>query len=311
MKNGRVDILLATFNGFSFIASQLDSILSQTYKDIHLIVRDDMSSDSTRKILETYANQYPEKMTLLPSERQLGVKANFSCLMEHSTADYVMFADQDDVWNEGKIAKTLEKMKEMEENFSSETPLLVHTDLKVVDRDLNIFSDSFWNYNQINPGRGQKFTRLLMQNVVTGCSMMFNKKLLQLAWPIPESAAMHDWWLALVAAAFGKIDILPEATMLYRQHGKNTLGAQKFLSLEYFKKGYSKLGQAETAKQAHAEELLKRFSDRLSPDQKKQLEAFKILPNAYWPKKAFLIFRYRFFKMGFIRNLVNILAKKQ
>jgi hypothetical protein len=231
--------------------------------------------------------------------------------MDHSQANYVMFADQDDVWYEGKVAKTLEKMKEMEENFSQDTPLLIHTDLKVVDRDLNIFSDSFWKYNQINPARGQKFTRLLMQNVVTGCSMMFNKTLLQLAWPIPENAAMHDWWLALVAAAFGKIGVLPEATMLYRQHGKNTLGAQKFLSFQYFKKGYAKLGVAEIAKQAHAEELLKRFSDRLNSDQKKQLKAFRELPKANWPKKALLIFRYRFFKMGFIRNFVNILVKKQ
>jgi hypothetical protein len=183
--------------------------------------------------------------------------------------------------------------------------------LKVVDRDLNIFSDSFWKYNQINPVRGQKFTRLLMQNVVTGCSVMFNKTLLQLAWPIPQNAAMHDWWLALVAAAFGKIGVLPEATMSYRQHGKNTLGAQKFLSFQYFKKGYAKLGVAETAKQAQAEELLKRFSDRLNPDQKKQLEAFRKLPKANWPNKALLIFRYRFFKMGFIRNFVNILVKKQ
>lgn len=311
MNNDTVDILLATFNGFSFIASQLDSILAQSYKNIHLIIRDDLSTDSTRRVLEMYALQFPEKITLLPSDKQLGVKGNFSCLMEHSKANYIMFSDQDDIWEEGKIDKTLDKMKELEQKYPSNIPLLVHTDLKVVDRDLNVFSPSFWQYNKIDPLKGHSLNRLLMQNVVTGCTTLINRPLLQLAAPIPEGSAMHDWWLALVAAAFGQIEMIPNVTMLYRQHGQNALGAQKFLSFSYFKRGIDNISTPEIAKQAQAKELLMRYFNRLTGYQKKMLKAFQKLPQVYLPTKVFLILKYRFFKIGFLRNFVNILAKKQ
>lgn len=313
MKNDTVDILLATYNGFFFVASQIDSILSQTHKDIRLIVRDDASQDSTRKVLEAYANRYPDIITLLPSDDNdsLGVKGNFSRLMQNSTSDYIMFADQDDLWEEGKVAKTLEIMKELEKESLPDTPLLVHTDLKVVDRNLNVLSQSFWKYGKIDPLKGHSLNRLLMQNVVTGCTMMINRSLLQLASPIPENAAMHDWWLALVASAFGHIEALMTPTLMYRQHGGNALGAQKFLSLGYFKKGMERISRPEFEKQAHVDALLDRYPAYLSIDQKLMLNAYKKLPKALLFEKAFLILRYRFFKMGFLRNMVNIFAKKQ
>jgi len=311
MKEETVDILLATCNGFSFIASQLDSILFQTHKQIHLIIRDDVSDDSTRKILETYAQRFPDMITLIPADRRLGINGNFSCLMEHSTAPYIMFADQDDLWDHGKVSKTLEKMKELENCYSVDMPLLVHTDLKVVDRDLNDLSSSFWHYSGITPLHSQTLNRLLMQNVVTGCAMMINRPLLQLAHPIPENAAMHDWWIALVAAAFGQIEALPLPTLLYRQHGKNTLGAQKFISWNSFKRVCEKLRTPEDAKHAHAQELLSRYPHRLDTHQIALLQAYKKLSSSSFFEKISLIFKYRFYKIGFLRNVVNLLLKRQ
>lgn len=311
MKEETVDILLATCNGFSFIASQLDSILSQSYKNIRLIIRDDVSEDSTRKILETYANRFPHIITLLPPDIKLGVKGNFSFLMEHSTAQYIMFADQDDLWDHSKVSRTFEKMKELEARYSLETPLLVHTDLTVVDRDLNDLSPSFWQYSGIAPAYAQSLNRLLMQNVVTGCTMMINRPLLQLAHPIPEQAAMHDWWIALVAAAFGQIEELPQSTLLYRQHGKNTLGAQKFLSWNSLKRVLEKLRTPEDAKHAHAQELLSRYSYRLDENQVMLLQAYGKLAAASYFEKIFLIFKHRFYKIGVLRNIINLLLKKQ
>jgi glycosyltransferase involved in cell wall biosynthesis len=311
MKTDAVDILLAAYNGETFIASQLDSLLAQNYKGIHIIIRDDLSTDNTLKILEEYASRFPAVITLIPSKQQLGVKGNFSCLMENSSADYMMFADQDDIWNACKVAKTLAAMKALERNHPEGTPLLVHTDAKVADKDLCILSDSFWGYSGINIKRAHSLNRLLMQNVVTGCSMMINRSLLVLAIPIPEACVMHDWWLALVAASLGKIDALAEPTMLYRQHGKNTIGAQKFLSWNYIKLGLHKLRKPEAAKQAQVKELLRRHSECLSEGQIALLKDYQELPQAMLPKKAFLIFKHGFFKVGLMRNFVNILFKRQ
>lgn len=311
MTNVAVDILLATYNGESFIAAQLDSLLAQSHQNIHIFIRDDLSTDKTLTILEGYAQQFPSIITLIPSEKRLGVRGNFSCLMENSQAGYVMFADQDDVWDKNKVEKTLKTMQALEKECSKETPLLVHTDVKVVDRDLQEISPSFWDYSGIDLKYAHRLNRLLMQNVVTGCSMMINRPLLLQSLPIPKECAMHDWWLALVAASLGKIDALAEPTMLYRQHGKNTLGAQKFLSWNYIKQGFYKLRRPEMAKQAQAKELLERYRDSLTEDHIEMLKDYQKMSHSYLPMKAFFIFKHRFFKIGLFRNFVNILFKKQ
>ena len=139
-----------------------------------------------------------------------------------------MFCDQDDVWFPDKIAVTLGKMQELEGRHGGERPLLVHTDMKVADGNLRVVADSLWRYQKSDPVRGEALNRLLVQNCATGCSMMINRALCDLALPIPAEAMMHDWWLVLVAAAFGTIGHCAEPTLLYRQHGANDVGAKKW-----------------------------------------------------------------------------------
>ena len=310
MNNEPVDILMATYNGAPYISQQIASILDQSHGQIRLIIRDDGSTDETVKILENLAQHHASKITLLPHDRRLGIKGNFSRLMEHATSKYIMFADQDDVWEKRKVAETLEIMKELEASGSSDSPLLVHTDLSVVDGNLTVLSPSFWKYTHMNILKGQTLNRLLMQNVVTGCATMINLPLLKLAYPIPEKAVMHDWWVALVASACGTMAALPESTIKYRQHGKNSLGAKKFMSLRYMKQGVGKLASNEPEKLFQASELYRRYADQLTAQQREMLKAYLMLSQVSFLKKAVLIFKYRFFKMGLLRNLVSILFNK-
>ena len=103
-------------------------------------------------------------------------------------------------------------------------PVLAHTDLVVVDENLHTIAPSFWSYSNLNPYCGSRLNRLLIQNVVTGSATMINRALARLASPIPQGAVLHDWWLALVASALGRIEAIPEKTVLYRQHGRNCAG---------------------------------------------------------------------------------------
>ena len=141
-------ILLSTYNGEKYIKQQLDSLFSQTYKDFEIIVRDDKSMDNTLEILKSF------DIKLVDSTQNLGAKKSFASLLEYaiqnSDAEYFMFCDQDDIWEKDKIEKTLKKMEEMGSEFGN-VPLLVHTDLKVVDEKLNILSASMWKYQNINP----------------------------------------------------------------------------------------------------------------------------------------------------------------
>ena len=97
--NDRIEILLATYNGERFLAEQLDSIIAQTHKNWWILARDDGSTDGTLALLKAYKVQLVDKMEILEDGRgNLGSVGNFSALMEASTAEYVAFCDQDDVW---------------------------------------------------------------------------------------------------------------------------------------------------------------------------------------------------------------------
>jgi len=292
----KVDILLATYNGAPFVAQQLDSLLDQSHQNLRVIIRDDASTDSTPQILQEYATRFPSKIHILPSDNQLGVINNFSHLMKHATADYIMFCDQDDLWKSDKISQTLEKMQEMETAFSKKSPLLVHTDLTVVDKNLNPIATSFWKHSHINPKKRMTLNRLLIQNAVTGCTMMMNRPLLELAWPIPQDSVMHDWWIAIVASAFGQIDIVNNSTILYRQHGANTVGAKKFWSIAYFRSVVKKLRQNDFKKTKQAQEILERYSSLLQTDQLKLIRRYLKCYNASFFKRLYIITLCIFFR---------------
>jgi len=309
--NDRVDILLATYNGEKYLEEQLQSILSQTHQNFRLIIRDDLSSDATPRIIEKYAKAHPDKIQSIASKENLGVKRNFSALMETSQAAYVMFADQDDCWMQDKITKTLETMKCAELKYGVMTPLLVHSDLIVTDENMQQIAPSFWEHTNIKPNSFLGLNRFLTQNMVTGCTMMLNKSLRQLAYPIPQDSPMHDWWVALVASAFGKIEILNEPTLFYRQHSSNTLGAKKFGSVNHIKERLFKSSNEDDFKLKQATTLLNRYNALHSPKQKELIRNYIQLKDKWWIHSRFLIFKYRFFKCGFLRNLVAFFIKTQ
>lgn len=305
----KVDILLATCDGEKFLEEQIESLLTQTYHDTRIIIRDDASLDRTPEIIQRYKAYNPEKFVILSSSQtreRVGVKVNFSKLMEFSSAPYIMFSDQDDVWMPNKIEKTLSVMQAMELQYGDH-PFLVHTDLVVVNEHLKILNRSFWKYSHLQPNSGNVLNRLLNQNVVTGCTMMINRLMIELAKPVPEEAFMHDWWMALVAASFGKIGVIDEPTLYYRQHGNNALGAQKFGSLRNLRNRFQKLMNQEVRKFQQAATFYHRYHDLFDPFCRVLIEAFLTLPRKTWMQKRYTIYKHGFFKQGLLRNIADFM----
>lgn len=302
----KVDILLAACNGEKFLKQQIDSILNQTYPNIRLIIRDDASSDATPTIIQSYIEKYPQRIIFIQENERQGVKCNFSKLMEYSTAPYIMFSDQDDVWMPQKVQVTLDQMENLEHKHGFH-PYLVHSDLVVVDKDLKILNPSFWRYANLNPHQAVTINRLLNQNVVTGCTVMINHLLLEIARPIPEEAFMHDWWMALAAAAFGKISFIQEPTMYYRQHGSNALGAQKFGSIKNLKANFQKLMNKNVRKFQQATSFYHRYYELFDQEQRAVLKTFLDLQRGSWLEKRKMIVKHGFYKQGFLRNVADFL----
>jgi hypothetical protein len=233
-------------------------------------------------------------------------------LMMSTTNNYIMYCDQDDIWLPHKIEITFARMKEMEKEFGKDIPLLVHTDLKVVNENLDLLSESLWRYQLSDPRRGSTLNRLLLMNVATGCSIMINRPLLNLALPIPPEAMMHDWWLALVAAAFGHIGYVPESTAMYRQHGANDTGAKKWDFIDTFKsfanlkgrKQQLELNRSVTQKiQRQAAAFLLRYEHQLSDQQRMMLKTYVNLETFNFFMKRYYTIKYGFFYTGLIRNI--------
>lgn len=303
-----IDILMATYNGEQYIEQQLDSIIKQDDTNWRLLVRDDCSQDNTRKIIQRYQIRYPEKIILIPSTEPSGsAMNNFFKLLDYAENEYIMFADQDDVWKPDKIALTLRKMYEMEAQYGKETPLLVHTDLCVVDEALHTINPSIFAMQDMDYRR-DKLSNLLVTNIVTGCTMLFNQSLLKLLDEKPKTAVMHDMWIALVAAAFGKIGFVNKASILYRQHGTNANGAKNVKTLNYFK--YKIFHRVEIRKMLNlhyrqAGEFLRIYCKQLNISQKIILEEYSKFNNMTWIYRAYVLFKFDLNK----KNVIQILGQ--
>lgn len=221
-----VAILLSTYNGEKYLESQIDSICNQTFKDWELYIRDDGSTDETIAIIENYSIKHDKIFFINDELSNLGPACSFLKLLKEIDSDYYMFCDQDDIWLPNKIEMMIDKIKNLELT-NRDKPILICSDLTVVDNNLKVINDSFWNYSNITPKIIiQKY--ICVSNCVTGCTTLFNNltKNFSLGFSSSTVITMHDYWVALcVFSNDGIIYPMEEKTVLYRQHNNNVYGA--------------------------------------------------------------------------------------
>ena len=279
-----VTVLMATYQGKQYLEQQLDTILAQTVP-VKILISDDGSDDGTREMLENYAGWYPEQVFLHHRTQHTGGAAgNFFWLMQEALKDekneYIFFSDQDDVWENNKVSVMLHRMKVLEKGLGKQCPILLYSDMEVVDEDLYEISPSFAAYTRKNPDRSS-FAELLVENQVTGGASMINRALLTSCAMEPEICCMHDWWIALIASCFGVIEFMPKALSKYRQHGDNVLGAKDAGSFGEMK---ARLGRGKEVEQNYRRMLNqgiafgRRFWKNMDTAQRMPLRAFLALP---------------------------------
>ena len=206
-------------------------------------------------------------------------------------------------------ARLMPKMKEIE-NGSAEIPCLVHTDLEVVDQNLHMISPSFFRFSGLQAERCA-LNQLLIQNIVTGCTMMINHALWELAAASVDEGQvlMHDWWFALIAAAVGRIGFIGQPLILYRQHGKNSVGAKDVYSVEAVTTQMTKYKANHNAllsAMLQAGMLLSILDQKLSVQNREMLRAFSQAAQAGKMKRISVSIQYGIWKNGLIKKVAQL-----
>jgi len=292
MKQVTVQILLSTFNGEAWLNALWDSLLAQHWKNWQLLIRDDGSSDQSWDIIQYWQLNYPKKAIVLRDNEHVGSKESFNRLVAASTANYLCFCDQDDVWLPEKIQAQMIEMRFQERKQKENTPLLVHSDLLVTDEALNTVHSSFWRFRKFKIRQSKQ--QCLVQNTVTGCACLFNRSAAELAFPIPPAAMEHDRWLALSVHWFGYIAVLPLALVKYRQHNKNQIGAYQQVK---------SISQSVVAWSQQAEVFLLKYADQFNDCERAYLTDFASLHRKNRWQRRKILWKNKIRKQGFLPNI--------
>lgn len=293
---------MPAFNCAPWLDDFMQSLLAQEFPNWRLIARDDHSDDTTQALLRTWQKRVGPRMTILPDSglKNLGLIGNYNAVLGATSARWVMCADPDDVWLPGKIARTLEAIGKSEDEFGAATPIAVCTDAKVVDADRHPVAPSYWRWSHVDPALTQQVVRVAMESVALGSTMLVNRALLDLTLPIVEGARYQDWWMVMVAAAFGHVTTLDAPTIQYRRHGNNATADPYGDSLFHAvwrtlaspgapRRRLNKILMP-TATQAGA--FLKRYRDRLNSKDRSALRGLASLATLGPLNRRWMVLRY-------------------
>ena len=208
-----VDILLATFNGEKFLAEQLNSLINQSYKDWRVLIHDDGSSDKTIEIVKEF-QKIDIRIILIEDQKTFGNAGNnFMHLLKMSTSEFIIFCDQDDIWNENKINEHLLILK------NAKAPAMVYSNGYTFDTN-GVNETKFITFH-----RNNLQDSLFLNGGIHGCCTMINRLLLEkVNFEYPDYIYMHDHFITILAVTFGKTYYIDKPLMLYRQHENNVTG---------------------------------------------------------------------------------------
>lgn len=314
MKKPLVTIIIATYNGELYLIEQLESLLNQSFKDYQILIADDASTDNTFNILKEYAEIY-HNINIIQNEKQLGFVTNFEKLLISSETKYIAFCDQDDIWHHNKLEKAINSLENIGRD---DTPLLFHSDLRVVNGEKKILFNSFFQMRGYSFSNNRSVDIMLGRSGIMGNSMVINKVLKDKVLPFPKELVVHDYWIALVNELFGQRITLDEPLLDYRIHDSNCSNSIKKITenklLKYFFDRKLKLPYHEIKRELVIQNLLERFI----LEERDNVLIEKFLDYLFFKKnKIYLIsilLKYNFFRVGIrykLKLIGMILWKKK
>lgn len=292
-----VSVLMACYQGAAYLPEQLASLAAQDDPCFRVLMQDDGSADDTLSLLQAQAQADRRFSLAAEGGGRFGAIGNFLSLLRQDTADYTALCDQDDRWEPQRLSRCREALAAAEARYGEATPLMVHSDCRLTDEAGAVLHESFFRHQGWDPA-ATTLPRLLVQNNVTGCTLMMNAALRRLVcqYGNPDSMVMHDWFIALTAAAFGRIVFLDEPLVRYRQHGHNVQGASQagltrrgLRALSAWKKGKARIAMT----YRHARAFLQAFDGGAAlPDSARDtLERYLATETMPKPRRVWAVMR--------------------
>ena len=296
----RVTILMSTYNGEEYLKEQLNSLLNQTYKNIEILIRDDGSTDNTLEILKKYSESY-DNISFYTGKNLKPAKSFFDLIKKAEKSKYYAFSDQDDVWDKDKVEIAIKMLEKEDDNLSK----LYFSNTKLVDKNLNELKNIRKIYkDKLNIGNA------LIENVATGCTVVFNDKLIELLKRINfddiENGFMHDSLAYRICFATGNVifDEIPHIS--YRQHGNNAIGNSSNI-FDKIKKRKKSFKNTLNLRSKMSKFILERFNKELKKENYKFVEMIANYNNTT-KNKIKLLFCKDINRMNFWDNIMFKLA---
>lgn len=224
-----ISVALCTYRGASYLPQQLDSLLSQQRLPDEIVAFDDASDDGTWEMLRDFVDRASAQgvtVFVYRNPGNLGYVANFTQALMATRGELVFLCDQDDVWHADKIHRFAEEFEHRADL------LMLHSDADLVDEQGDRLNHSLFGAFEIGHDEiarvhgGHAFEVLVKRNIVTGATMAVRRSVISKDFEVPRGW-IHDEWLAIVAATQGRVDCLEIATIDYRQHAGNQVGARR------------------------------------------------------------------------------------
>jgi len=275
-----VSIPILTYNGEKFLSAQLDSIYSQTYRNIEVIAFDDSSTDNTVKVLEQYKRSHG--LTYYVNKTNLGLSKNFLQALKKCKGDFIAPSDHDDIWLENKIEDLVNAIRDN---------VLIYSDSMPIDEEGNIF-EAYNRHKDFKFISGHNNRAFFFFNCISAHNMMFKKELIPFIEVLPEAKIYYDWWVAFIASSYGNILYFPEPLVYYRRHSSQVTNMSNTKEYNPLKR----LIQKDTLKKEHLNNqliILKAFIELkvIDTETKKSLKIIikhlSNLLNGYFDKKLF------------------------
>jgi glycosyltransferase involved in cell wall biosynthesis len=273
----KISVVMCTYNGARYVSQQLQSLERQRRLPDELVISDDASSDGTAKLIARYAESAKFEVRIQQNPQNLGYIANFGQALAQATGDLIFLSDQDDVWAADKIERFMAAFA------AHPDALLVYGDSELVDESLSPLGNTLWQLLAFDRSEQAKLLgpegfdlALRRGNLFCGCSMAIRKSFRDLLLPMPPGFP-HDLWIGTIAAALGRIALVEQPTMQYRQHAQQTSGRKLPGPLNRLKRRYDSLKYWKSL--AHYERWA--LEHRLVRDRLREITEFPLAPAVF------------------------------